>query len=195
MRTQMRLKDGSIVKIEPLNGREDAEEFQEFINTLTKEKTYLLVDKPVTLKEEKQWLKTQLVEHRKGHQIYLKALINGRLIGDCFAKPGFGRNQGNVNLGIAIAKNCRGKGLGYLLLTELIERSEQKWHLKNIYLHVISKNTTARRLYETLGFHIIATLPDWFEYEKKYLDEYMLILDKEKFVQQKKTSYTGSKKR
>jgi ribosomal protein S18 acetylase RimI-like enzyme len=195
MRTQMRLKDGSIVKIEPLNGREDAKEFQEFINTLTKEKTYLLVDKPVTLKEEKQWLKTQLLEHRKGHQIYLKALINGRLIGDCFAKPGFGRNQGNVNLGIAIAKNWRRKGLGYLLLTELIERSEQKWHPKNIYLHVISKNTTARRLYETLGFHIIATLPDWFEYEKKYLDEYMLILDKEKFVQQKKTSYEGSKKR
>jgi ribosomal protein S18 acetylase RimI-like enzyme len=195
MRNQVKLKEGTIVKIEPLNGKEDAREFQRFINTLTKEKTYLLVDKPVTLKEERQWLKAQLQEHRKGQQIYLKVLRNGRLIAVCFAKPGFGRNHGNVNLGIAIAKPLRGKGLGYLLLTELIERSEQKWHPKNIYLHVISANTTAHRLYETLGFHIIATLPDWFEYEKKYLDEYFLLLDKEKFFQQKKIRYDGSKKR
>jgi [ribosomal protein S18]-alanine N-acetyltransferase len=185
MRTQVKLKDGTIVSIEPLNGKEDAREFQQFINSLTREKTYLLVDKPITLKEEKLWLKTQLQEQRKGGQIYLKALVNGRLIGDCFAKPGFGRNRGNINLGIGLAKNWRGKGLGYLLLTELIERSEQKWHPQNIYLHVISANTTAHRLYESLGFQILATLPRWFEYEKRYLDEYFLLLDKEKFLKQK----------
>jgi [ribosomal protein S18]-alanine N-acetyltransferase len=186
MRTQVKLKDGTIVSIEPLNGKEDAREFQQFINSLTREKTYLLVDKPITLKEEKLWLKTQLQEQRKGGQIYLKALVNGRLIGDCFAKQGFGRNRGNINLGIGLAKNWRGKGLGYLLLTELIERSEQKWHPQNIYLHVISANISAYRLYESLGFQILATLPRWFEYEKRYLDEYFLLLDKEKFLKQKK---------
>jgi RimJ/RimL family protein N-acetyltransferase len=191
MKKHVVLKDGTIIYIEPLTGREEVREFQRFINTLTREGTYLLVNKSITIKEEKQWLETQVTEQRKGQQIYLKVLVDGRLIGDCFAKPGFGRNHGNVNLGIAIAKQWRGKGLGYLLLTELIQRSEEKWHPKNIYLHVVSTNTKARQLYESLGFRIVAQLPQWFEYNKKYLDEYLLLLDKQRFVQQlKKTQKT-----
>jgi RimJ/RimL family protein N-acetyltransferase len=181
MKKHILLKDGTIVCIEPVNGTEDFREFQRFINTLTREGTYLLVDKPITLKEEKQWLKTQVTEQRKGKQIYLKALVDGRLIGNCFAKPGFGRNHGNVNLGIAIAKKWRGKGVGYILLNELIQRSEKKWHPKNIYLHVVSANTKACQLYESLSFRKIALLPQWFEYNKRYLDEYLLVLDKKVF--------------
>jgi ribosomal protein S18 acetylase RimI-like enzyme len=180
------LKDGTIVHIEPLTGTEDVREFQRFINALTREGTYLLVNKSITLKEEKQWLKTQVEEQRKEQQIYLKVLIDGRLIGDCFAKPGFGRNHGNVNLGIAIAKKWRRKGIGHLLLDELIIRSEEKWHPKNIYLHVVSANTHACKLYESLGFRKIAQLPQWFEYNKKYLDEYLLLLDKGRFYQNTK---------
>jgi ribosomal protein S18 acetylase RimI-like enzyme len=186
MNTRVVLKDGTIIDIVPLSGREDAREFQRFINTLIKEGTYLLVDKPVLLKEEKQWLNTQIQAQRRGEQIYLKALVNGRLIGNCVAKPDFGRNRGNVNLGIALEKQWRGKGIGRILLEELISRSEQKWHPKNIYLHVISANTTARALYESLGFRIIAKLPEWFEYKTTYLDEYFLLLDKQSFRKQQK---------
>jgi ribosomal protein S18 acetylase RimI-like enzyme len=186
LRKNLILKDGTTIRIEPVNGKEDPREFQRFINTLTKEGTYLLADKPVTLKEEKKWLQTQIQAQRKGEQIYLKALVNGHLIADCFAKPGFGRNRGNINLGIAIAKNWRGKGIGHMLLEELIIRSEQKWHPKNIYLHVVSSNKKARQLYESLGFFIIARLPQWFEYNTTYLDEYILLLDKKHFQQKMK---------
>lgn len=186
MKKHIVLKDGTIVNIEPLTGRENVREFQRFINTLTREETYLLVNKPITFQEEKQWIQTQMKEQRKGQQIYLKALVDGRLIGDCFAKPGFGRNHGNVNLGIAIVRQWRGKGVGHLLLTELIQRSEEKWHPRNIYLHVVLANTKAYQLYKSLGFHIIAQLPGWFEYNGKYLDEYLLLLDKKRFLQQQK---------
>ncbi|VVB59888.1 Acetyltransferase (GNAT) family protein [uncultured archaeon] len=186
LRKNLVLKDGTTIRIEPVNGKEDPREFQRFINTLTKEGTYLLVDKPVTLKEEKQWLQTQIQAQRKGDQIYLKALVNGHLIADCFAKPGFGRNRGNINLGIAVAKNWRGKGIGHMLIEEIIVRSEQKWHPKNIYLHVVSANKKAHQLYESLGFLQIAQLPQWFEYNTTYLDEYILILDKKRFQQEKK---------
>lgn len=185
------LQDGTNVHIETLTGKEDAREFQRFINTLTRERTYLLVDKPVTLKEEKQWLKAQIQAQKKGEQIYIKALTNDHLIGDCFAKPGFGRNQGNINLGIAIKKQWRGKSLGKILLKELILRSEEKWHPKNIYLHVVSSNQNARNLYESLGFRKIAQLPQWFEYYGKYLDEIILILDKKHY---KKNSELKPKK-
>jgi hypothetical protein len=51
LRKSLVLKDGTTIRIEPVNGKEDPREFQRFINTLTKEGTYLLVDKPVTFKE------------------------------------------------------------------------------------------------------------------------------------------------
>jgi len=60
LRKKLVLRDGTTVRIESVNGKEDVGEFQRFINTLTREGTYLLVDKPVTLKEEKQWLQTQI---------------------------------------------------------------------------------------------------------------------------------------
>lgn len=188
MRKNLVLKDGTTMRIEPVNDKDDAKEFQRFINTLIKERVYLLVDTPVTLREEKQWLQTQIQTQKKGEQIYLKALVNDHLIANCFAKPGFGRNRGNINLGIAIAKNWRGKGIGHILLEELILRSEQKWHPKNIYLHVASSNKKACQLYESLGFFIIARLPQWFEYNTTYLDEYILLLDRKHFQQEKKTA-------
>jgi ribosomal protein S18 acetylase RimI-like enzyme len=180
------LNDGTQVQLAPLYGSEDVREFQRFINSLTREETYLLVDTPVTLSEERQWLSTQLRAQRKGEQLYFKALVNNRLIGDCFAKPGFGRNRGNINLGIAIVKPWRRKGIGRFLLEELIERSLEKWHPKNIYLHVVASNRNARRLYESLGFRIIARLPSWFDYKGRYLDEFILILDMQYYAAHKK---------
>jgi RimJ/RimL family protein N-acetyltransferase len=180
----IRLHDGAIVRIEPFTGKEDAREFQRFINALTREGTYLLMNKLVTLDEEKKWLQTQITEQRKGQQLHLKALVDERLIGTCMAKPGFDRNHGNVNLGIGIAKQWREKGIGYILLEELICRAERKWHLKNIYLQVVCVNRRAFHLYESLGFRIIARLPQWFEYDKKFYDEYLLLFEKELFFHQ-----------
>ena len=53
-----------------------------------------------------------------------------------------------------------------------------------MYLQVVSVNRTAFHLYESLGFRIIARFPQWFEYDKKFYDEYLLLLDKEQFFQQ-----------
>jgi RimJ/RimL family protein N-acetyltransferase len=185
LKKKLVLRDGTVLLIEPLSGKEDVREFLGFIDSFVRDGSYLLVDKPVTLQDEKQWLRTQIQAQRKGEQLYLKVLVDGRLVGDCFAKPGFGRNRGNVNLGIAVVKDWRGKGIGRLLLEEIIERSEKKWHPNNIYLHVVSANIKARKLYESLGFKVIARLPQWFKFKEKYLDEFVLVLDKKRFRQRK----------
>ena len=177
-----------LVRFQLLNGKEDPKEFQQYINTLIKEDTYLLVKKQVTLKEETHWLANQYQLQKKGGQLFLKVLAEDRLIGTGFAQSGFGRNQGNVNLGLALLKPWRGKGIGRMLLEELIVRSMKKWHPKNIYLHVISSNKRAQKLYKTVGFRLIAKLPEWFEYHTHYLDEYLLILDQNYFLKQKKKS-------
>lgn len=164
------LQDETILRFESLNGKENAIEFRSFINALVQENSYLLINRPVTLREEKQWLKNQLQSQQKAEQILLKAVADGKLIGNGFAKQ------------------WRGKGIGRLLLKELILSSERKRHPKNIYLHVISANTKAQRLSESLGFRIIARLPGWFEYEEKYLDEYILLLDTKRYSTNKKNT-------
>lgn len=91
-------------------------------------------------------------------------------------------------LGVALRKHWRGKGLGWILMKELIVVVEQRWHPLHIYLHVVSSNTKARALYKSLGFRMIARLPQWFEYNGKYLDEYILILDKKYFQKVQKNN-------
>ena len=59
------LHNGATLRIELLNGKEYAREFQRFINALTREGAYLPVDKPVTFKEEKTWLRNQIQAHKK----------------------------------------------------------------------------------------------------------------------------------
>jgi RimJ/RimL family protein N-acetyltransferase len=178
--------DGSTILIQPLNGKENIREFQRFINSITKEGSYLLLNRPLTLNEEKTWLENQYKTNKKGEQIYLKATVNDQLIGVVHAQRGIFRNQGNATLGIAVAKQWRGKSLGRLLLQEIIARVEHTWHPKNIYLHVVVANKTAHALYTSLGFRPIARLPQWFEYNGKYLDELVLLLDKKYYTQQKR---------
>jgi RimJ/RimL family protein N-acetyltransferase len=173
--TTFRLQDNTCITIEPVTGREDPREFQRFINTLTKEGTYLLLNKPIGLAQEKKWLDEQASAHKKGEQIYLKALAAGRLIGDCIAKPGFGRNKDNISLAIAIARPWRDRGLGTLMLSHIMMLAEKKWEPRNYYLHVVEANTRAKHVYESLGFQIVARLPQWFEYNGTYLDEFILI--------------------
>ena len=174
--TIFQLQDNTSITIEPVTGKEDPREFQRFINTLTKEGTYLLLDKPISLEQEKKWLEAQANAQQKGEQIYLKALAAGRLVGDCIAKPGFGRNQGNISLAIAIARPWRDRGLGTLMLRHIMMLAEKKWHPKNFSLHVVEANHRARHVYESLGFQVVARLPQWYEYKGAYLDEFILIL-------------------
>ena len=63
------LKDGTVLHIESMSGKEDAREFLGFINSFVTDGSYLLVDKPVTVREEKQWIRTQIQAQRKAEQI------------------------------------------------------------------------------------------------------------------------------
>ena len=180
----LQLKDGTDILIEQLTGREDPRQFQRFINPFVDEGAYLLLDKPLTLQEEKKWLKETAAANKKGQQIYLKALVGKQLVGSCSAQKGMFRERGNVSLGITIDQQWRGKGLGRFLLRDLIILVERQWHPQNIYLYTVVINRRALRLYQSLGFRVIARLPYWFFYEDTYYDEFVLILDRKYFHQQ-----------
>ena len=119
------LDDGTHVTIEQLTGKEDAKDFQQLINPIIKEGAFILRDMPVSLAEEKKWLAERIDANKKGNEIFLKALMEGNLIGCCNATQGRFMEKGNVDLGIMLDKRWRGKGIGKLLLEESIALSKK----------------------------------------------------------------------
>ncbi|SIO15930.1 GNAT family N-acetyltransferase [Paraburkholderia phenazinium] len=55
-------------------------------------------------------------------------------------------------VGMYVAAEAAGRGVGRALLTELLARADRVEGLRQIQLVVASKNDAARRLYESVGF-------------------------------------------
>jgi GNAT superfamily N-acetyltransferase len=60
--------------------------------------------------------------------------------------------------GMGIVPEWRGLGLGAMLLREVIERA-RSFGIRTMQLEVLEQNVVARRLYESLGFHVVRPLP------------------------------------
>ena len=69
------------------------------------------------------------------------------------------RHKGYV-IGMYVADEAAGRGVGRALLTELLARAAQVDGLRQVVLLVTSANGSARALYESLGFRVYGTEPD-----------------------------------
>jgi ribosomal protein S18 acetylase RimI-like enzyme len=78
------------------------------------------------------------------------------------------------DLGIAIRKEYRGRGIGTALLERTIQ--ECKGRFEAIELMVFSNNDKAKRLYEKFGFKPIGVRPRAIKRGEGYLDEDLMIL-------------------
>lgn len=69
------------------------------------------------------------------------------------------RHKGYV-IGMYVADEAAGRGVGRALLTELLTHAAQIDGLRQVVLLVTSANGSARALYESLGFRVYGTEPD-----------------------------------
>ncbi|MFX0069297.1 MAG: GNAT family N-acetyltransferase [Candidatus Hodarchaeota archaeon] len=162
--------------IRKLKKNESVEELLEFINELIREDTYINTNEIITYEEEKKWLQDTIKEMEKGDSVVLVAEIEGKIVGTAYAFKGRGRKRENVEVGIAIGKNFRGKGFGKKLLNEIITTAKKKLEPKNIYLEVLAPNRVAISLYRKLGFKQAARLKSWSKYRNEYVDNIIMVL-------------------
>ena len=167
----MILKDGSTVLLRWQSSnpkKEEASRFMRFINSLVKDKEYILMDKQTPLKAEKKWVKEGCERIRNNELLRLIAEKDKNIIGICDAARGKWKEKGNVTLGVSVAKEFRGKGLGTALLRIIIKEAKRKWKPENIVLAYIEGNDPAKRLYEKLGFRKFAVFPRWVKHRGRY---------------------------
>lgn len=85
------------------------------------------------------------------------------------------RHHGLV-FGMYVSDSVSGQGIGRRLMTELINRAKRCQGLEQLTLTVVATNTTAKKLYLSLGFTSFALHPRAIKVGENYLDEEQMIL-------------------
>jgi len=136
----------------------DAKAMRDYINTLSKEKTYITFQgEKITLKDEEKYLKNQLERIKKKETVQLLVFVCGELSGissiDLKKKI---QNHTGI-FGISISKKNRNKGLGKLLM-------------KLVFSGVFAENQKALKMYKNFGFIEYGRLPNGIQYKGKFVD-------------------------
>lgn len=85
-------------------------------------------------------------------------------------------HKGNI-YAMYVSPEARGQKLGKALITELIQRARLFEGLEQIHLTVISNNSAAKQLYQSLGFIVYGLERNALKYEGQYWDEELMVLD------------------
>lgn len=150
----------------------DAQAMCEYINTLSEERTFIRFQgEKISLDEEIKYLKSQLDKIVKKEAIILLVFSHEKLIGisDINMRDKIEKHIGV--LGITIAKDFRGRGIGSLLMKCVIGQAiESMSQLEVIILGVFSNNLLARKMYKDFGFGEYSILPKGVKLESTYID-------------------------
>jgi ribosomal protein S18 acetylase RimI-like enzyme len=85
------------------------------------------------------------------------------------------RHRGGI-WGIYVSEECRGKGIGRALLTELLGLAELLPGLEHVTLAVSSHNAGAKALYQSLGFEVYGCEKRALKIGDEYVDEELMVL-------------------
>jgi len=141
--------------------RTDVERLLEFINTLSREQTYIIFQgEQMTLEEESRYVEGFLKKAEDKKAIKLLAFHNEELIGVADITPKE-RAESHIGVfGLTIKKEWRGKGIGSFLMQKVLEEAEKNIKgMKMITLGVYATNPVAKNLYLKMGFSIYGMLP------------------------------------
>lgn len=172
----MKLKGIKIRKLKR-NDLKKAKDFQEYINSLIKEKAMILLCREKSLKEEKEWLKEKLKNVKNKIEVILVAEHKDKIAGISHIMLRKEKESHVGELGISVRKEFRGIGLGKKLMTEIIKlaKKELKPRPKILRLSVFATNKIAQNLYQKFDFKKVARIPKQFRHEGKFIDEIVMI--------------------
>ncbi len=170
-----RTPDGRKVVIrEPRLG--DAPQYMRLINEIMDEPgSGILMDRHSTLAEERRWVRARIEGIRRKKIVMLSAVVDGVIKGNCDVDRQGWKKAHRAIIGVVIAKDLRGKGVGEELMRRTIALAEKRLKgIEYIDLAVFDYNKRARALYSKLGFEEIARIPKAVKEGPRYRDELIM---------------------
>lgn len=154
----------------------DAEAMIEYLKAIGGESdnlTFGAEGLPITAESERDYLESVLADKRSTE---LVAVLGGEIIGDASLTALPRRMSHRAELGIAVRKAYWGRGVGSMLMEELIAFAEESG-TEIIDLEVRSDNSAAIHLYEKYGFVRFGRSPAYFRIDGEYIDFDLMYLD------------------
>jgi len=160
---KVRLQSGTSVTIRPMV-KEDADKLYAFFSRVPREDRLFLRDDVSIRDVIDSW--TQELDYRK--VLPLVAEVGGNIVGDAtLHRRTFGWTSHVGKVRLVIDKDYRGKGLGTVLIEELIDIAK-KAGLEQLVAELISDQTGALSAFKRLGFEKEAV---FFNYVKDQVGE------------------------
>lgn len=152
--------------------KDDARIFCDYINTLSKEKTFVRFQgEEVSLESETKYLNSQLERIDRNQSVELLVFCNNKLIGISSIDMKDKTESHEGVFGISIAKEYRGEGIGRKFMQLVLGEAEKNMlQLRIVTLGIFGNNTLAKRMYESFGFREYGRLPLGSLHNGKYVD-------------------------
>ncbi|MBI2603192.1 MAG: GNAT family N-acetyltransferase [Deltaproteobacteria bacterium] len=173
----LKAKNGENVTIRSAS-KDDAKHLIDLGKAIAAEKIYTMTDVdeiPSDLSEEIKWIEKY---SSNTNNLLLVAETDNKLVGVCDFEAGSRRRISHTGrLGLGVAKEFRGLGIGEFLLTTVIEWATDHNTIEKLCLTVHHDNDRAKVLYEKLGFVEEGIIKRDIKYsEKKYVDSILMAL-------------------
>ena len=159
---------------EPRQG--DAPQFMRLINDVIDEpNSGIMMNSHTKFEDERKWVRGRIEGIKRRRLVMLTAIVDGQIKGNCDVTIDGWKRAHRAVLGIIVAKNLRGKGVGEALMRRTIELAERRLNaIEFIDLSVLDYNRRAKNLYSKLGFVEIARIPKGIKEGTRYYDELLM---------------------
>lgn len=152
--------------------KDDVKVIRDYFNTLSKEQTFICFQgEQISFEDEKKYVESQIEKIAKNQAIKLLAFCKDELIGVCDIVM-YDKVESHVgSLGLTIAKEYRGEGIGKLLMKLVLDEAKKNMkQLKIVRLGVFTTNPIAKSLYEKMGFIEYGRLPKGIKHKSGFID-------------------------
>ena len=141
--------------------KSDVEAMTQYINTLSKEQTFILFQgEQNTVSQEMKYLRSLLTKVKNKKAVCLLVFQGDMLIGHSQIEMKEKAEKHIGNFGISIAQGFRGEGIGKLLMQLVLEEGKKYLEgFRTCTLSVFSNNCIAYPMYQQFGFIEYGKLP------------------------------------
>lgn len=162
------LKNGEEVVIRlPMTG--DARSFMKYINSLVKGRAKILLQKKVSLQEEKKWLADVISKSRKGDIVHVCCTVGDKIVASMAVTKGPYAKNITGTLSFGVIKEYRRLGIMKKAF-RIIERLAKESGIEVIESTYCANNFPSEKLHKYFGFKIVGMIPKSINHHGKRTD-------------------------